>query len=153
LSVIDKVAPFKDVRVKNNTQDWFDKDVAEAIKCREKLLKKFKTTKLNIDEDLYKEAKYYVQKLIKDKKCQFYKNKLKENVGKPKELWKALKSLGLPSKKGSISKICLQKNDKISFDDKENANNFKEFYCNLANDLVNKLPPPSNRFGITSVRR
>ena len=57
LSVIDKIAPFKDVRVKNNTQDWFDEDVVEAIKCREKLLKKFKTTKLNIDEDLYKEAK------------------------------------------------------------------------------------------------
>ena len=29
----------------------------------------------------------------------------------------------------------------------------KEFYCNLASDLVAKLPPPSNRFGITSVRK
>ena len=34
-----------------------------------------------------------------------------------------------------------------------NANTFKEFYCNLASDLVAKLPPPSNRFGITSVRK
>ena len=38
-------------------------------------------------------------KLIKQKKSQFYNEKLKENIGKPKELWKALKSLGLPSKK------------------------------------------------------
>ena len=37
-------------------------------------------------------------KLIKEKKRQFYTHKLKENIGKPKELWKALKSLGLPSK-------------------------------------------------------
>jgi len=85
---------------------------------------------------LYEEAKHYAQKLTKEKKSRFYKDKLKENIGKPKELWKALKSLGLPSKKGSISNICLEKDNKISFDDKTNANNFKEFYCNLATDLL-----------------
>ena len=29
-------------------------------------------------------------KLIKEKKKNFYKEKLKKNIGKPKELWKAL---------------------------------------------------------------
>ena len=106
-----------------------------------------------VDEELYKEAKYHVMKLIKERKRQFYTDKLKENIGKLKELWKALKSLSLPSKKRSISNICLKKDDKISFDDRTNANTFKEFYCNLASDLVAKLPPPSNRFGITSVRK
>ena len=48
--------------------------------------------------------------------------------------------------------ICLKKDDKISFDDKTNANTFKEFFCNLPSDLVPKLPPPSNKFGISSVR-
>ena len=98
------------------------------------------------DEELYKEAKYHVLSIY-----QFYTDKLKENIGKPEELWKALKSLGLPSKTLSISNICLKDDDKISFDDKTNANTFKEFYCNLTSDLVAKLPPPSNRFGITSV--
>ena len=37
-------------------------------------------------------------------------------------------------------------------DDKTNANTFKEFFCNLASDLVAKLPPSSNEFGISSVR-
>ena len=32
LSVVDKIAPFKDLRIKNNRQDWFDDEVAEAIK-------------------------------------------------------------------------------------------------------------------------
>ena len=58
----------------------------------------------------------------------------------------------MPCKKGSISNICLEKDDKTSFDDKINANTFKEFFCNLASDLVAKLPPPSNDFGISSVR-
>ena len=152
LSVVDKIAPFEDLRIKNNTQDWFDDEVAKAIKLREKRLKQFKSTKLHIDEDLYKEAKYHAVKLIKQKKSLFYKEKLKENIGKPRELWKALKSLGLPSKKGTISNICLKKDDKICFDDKANANTFKEFFCNLASDLVAKLPPPSKRFGLNTVR-
>ena len=67
-------------------------------------------------------------------------------------MWKALKSLGLPSKKGTISNICLKKDDKICFDNKTNANTFKEFFCNLASDLVAKLPPPSKRFGLNTVR-
>ena len=127
--------------------------MAEAIDLRDKRLKHFKSTKLHVDEELYKEAKYQAQKLIKVKKKQFYKEKLKENIGKPKDLWKTLKSLGLPSKKGSnISNICLKKDDKTNFDEKTDANTFKEFYCNLAGDLLKKLPPPSNKFGITSVR-
>ena len=113
---------------------------------------RFKLTKLHIDEYLYKDAKYNAMNLIKTKKNQFYKTKLKENIGKPKELRKALKSLGLPSKKSSSFNICLEKDNKIHFDDKANSNTFKEFYCNLASDLVNKLPPPSRKFGMNSVR-
>ena len=105
-----------------------------------------------IDKDLCKEAKYHAVKLIKQKKSQFYNEKLKENIGKPKELWKALKSLGLPSKKGTISNICLKKDDNICFDDKTNVNTFKEFSCNLASDLVAKLPPPSKRIELDTVR-
>ena len=67
-------------------------------------------------------------------------------------MWKALKSLGLPSEKGTILNICLTKDDKILFDNKTNANAFREFFCYLASDLVSKLPPPPNRFGLDTVR-
>ena len=65
-----------DVRIKNNTQDWFDGKVDEAIKLREKRLKHFKSTKLHIDEEFYKESKYLAMKLIKEKKK---RNFTKEN--------------------------------------------------------------------------
>ena len=89
-SVVDKIEPAKDIRIKNNTQDWFDDSAVEAINLREKCLKNFKSTKLHIDQELSKESKYLAMKLIQEKKI--YKEKLKENTGKPKELWKALKS-------------------------------------------------------------
>ena len=65
--MIDKTAPFKDLRIKNSTQDWFDDKVAADIKLREERLKPFKSTKLHIDEDLYKEAKYHALRSITEK--------------------------------------------------------------------------------------
>ena len=37
---IDKVAPIKERRIKHNSQEWFDNEISEAIKNRDKLLKK-----------------------------------------------------------------------------------------------------------------
>ena len=68
LSVVDKIEPFRDIRIKNNTQDWFDDSAVEAIKLREKCLKNFKSTKLHIDQELSKEPKYLAMKLIQEKK-------------------------------------------------------------------------------------
>ena len=65
---IDNVAPIKEIRIKNNTHKWFDNEIAEAIKTREKYFKKFKKSNLQIDYDLYIEAKCNTVKLIKQKK-------------------------------------------------------------------------------------
>ena len=46
LSMVDKTAPSKDPRIKNNTQDWFDDEVAMSIKLWEKHLQQFKSTKI-----------------------------------------------------------------------------------------------------------
>ena len=81
------------------------------------------------------------KQLIKRKKRDFVSHKLTENISKPKELWKSLKKLGLPSKSGPPSNICLGEKDKVSFDNKENAETFKNFYENLASHLVDKITP------------
>ena len=81
----------------------------------------------------------------------FYQEKPRENFGKPKELWKALKSLGLPSKITPVSQVSLKDGETISFDEKTNNNSFKNFYANLALNLVNKLPHAPNKFDLDSV--
>ena len=58
----------------------------------------------------------------------------------------------MPSKKGTQSKICLEKDGNLSFDPKINAGIFKDFYSNLASNLVNNLPDPPNRYGKESVK-
>ena len=106
------------------------------------MFKKFKKSKLHVDKDQFKAARNSTQGLINKKKKSFFKEKLSENIGKPKELWKSLNSLGLSSKNKSRSKICLNENGNLNFEPKANANIFKNFFSNLADELLNKLPNP-----------
>ena len=58
--------------------------------------------------------------MIKRKKKSFVGDKLNQNIGIPKELWKSLKSLGLPSKQKSSLSLCLEKDGNLCFDPKTN---------------------------------
>ena len=87
-----------------------------------------------------------VQRMIKSKNKNFVVDKLSQNIGKSKKLWKLLKSLGLPSKQKLASFLCLKKDGNLSFDPETNAETFKGFYWNLANDLVKQLPTPPKKF-------
>ena len=40
--VIDRLAPIKEVRIKNNTQEWFDDEIHSAIQNRDKRFSVFK---------------------------------------------------------------------------------------------------------------
>ena len=148
---IDKIAPFKKICIKSRTSEWFDLEILNGIKNRDKLFKKFKKTKSYNDHENYKKARNNIQRIIKNKKRNFIEHKLTENIGKPKELWKILRGIGAPSKNKSNSNICLEKDNHISFDKKTNCEIFKNFFGNLANDLLNKLPIPTNKFGTNSI--
>ena len=79
-----------------------------------------------------------MQNLIAEKKKEFFENKLKECIGK--DLWKAIKSLGLPNKSGGCIVGALAENQIVKHDTKSILKTFKSFYSNLAGDLLAKLP-------------
>ena len=151
MSVIDKIAPIKEIRVKGNSKPWFDGDISERIKIRDKLKNKYKKSGLQIDFQNFKNAQKQSSNLIKSKKCDFVKNQLKTNIAKPSKLWKVLKSLGLSSKCDS-SKICLKENGTAHFEPKETSTIFKNFYENLAQSLVDVLPKPPNIFNMNTTK-
>ena len=53
MTAIDTVAPIKERGIKHNSQEWFDGEISEAIKNRDKLLKKFRRSRLHIDKELH----------------------------------------------------------------------------------------------------
>ena len=137
MSVIHKVASIKERRVKQNSQEFFDGKIADEIKNRDKLFKKFKKSKLHIDKDIYNVARYKVRKMTFDKKRLFFEKKIKltESIGKPKDLWKALKSLGLPNKISSCEVSALKINNTVEHDANSVLESFKNYYSTLAENL------------------
>ena len=57
---------------KQNSQEWFDGEIADEIKNHDRLFKKFKISKLHIDKDIYNAARYNLQKMIIDKTRAFF---------------------------------------------------------------------------------
>ena len=104
MAVIDNFASSKNKRIKGTSQDWFDAQIIETINERDN----FKKSRLHVDKDNYKEAKNEVQKLIRTKKKAYFESKLTENIGKPKELWKILKSFGLKFERSVSNTNCLE---------------------------------------------
>ena len=149
--VVNAVALFKTIRVKNNTSEWFDGEIADKIHTRERLCKRFKLTKLHADEEIYREARNIVQNLIRKKKKAYFKEKQKENTKNSKKLWKTLKQLGLPDKRSPSTNIWLEAKNGLTFDQYTISKVFKKLFSNLANDLVQKLPAAAKKFGNKSV--
>ena len=60
-------------------------------------MKRFKNLiNQKLDKEIYKLARHEVQLILYKKK--HFLRRLNDSTGKPKELWKALKSLDLPNK-------------------------------------------------------
>ena len=60
-------------RVKHNSQELFDAEIANEIKNRDKLFKKFRKSKL---KDIYNATRHKVRKMILNKKRSFFEKKI-----------------------------------------------------------------------------
>ena len=81
MQAVDGIAPYWEFRVKGHTEDWFDGEIMERIKNCDKLPKKYKKSKLEVDHQIYTEAKSVASTLIKIKKINYFKQKIVENTG------------------------------------------------------------------------
>jgi len=72
LIIIDKIAPIRESRIKNSTQAWFDGEIRDKIALRDKLFKKFKKNNLQINHDIYREARIKTNNAICGRKVKFF---------------------------------------------------------------------------------
>ena len=78
MKVVTEISLSKEIRIWNNTQEWFDRDIAEFIRARVKLFLKFKKSKPHIDQKIYK-VKYQVWNLIRKKKRESYETNVRSS--------------------------------------------------------------------------
>lgn len=151
LSVIDTVAPVKEVRVKSKTEPWINSEILEAIEYRNKLLKNLKHDKCNLDlKNQFCKARNKVQRLVCETKKSYFFNKISEDKNNPKKLWSHFQKLGYSSKSKGKNHIILEIDGEICYDSLTVGNYVNEFFTTVAEKLTEKLPHPSGQFSTMS---
>ena len=102
-------SPFKTVRIRK-VSDLMEK-LQRKYTPETNSIKKFKSTKLHVNEEIYKEVQNTVQNLIRKKKKAYF---VWENMANPKELQKTLKQLARSAKKRlPCTDVCLPKSKRF----------------------------------------
>ncbi len=147
MHILDKVAPVKEVRLKQRTEPWFDMEILNLIQERDKLLYQFKKTNDAVLYSEYKKLRNKTQNEINKAKSAFYAAKVEENKNQPKKLWATLKTLGTSTKNSTnSSNIGLKIGEDICFEKPLVAEKFNSFFTNIATTLVSKLPQSTGKY-------
>ena len=144
MNVIDKVTLMKERRVKQNSQEWLNGEIVNEIENHDRLFKTFKKPKLHIDKEIFNAGRYKLAKMIIKKRA-FFENKLTECIGRPKDLWKTLRSLGLPSKTSFFEVNALKIKNTAELDVNSVLKGFRNYYSTLSKNLLKILPKPINK--------
>ena len=77
--------------------------------------------------------------------------KLSETIGKPKELWESLKSLGMPNKTVISNFNAIEQGNTLTHGTHSISKIFQNLFSNLAGSLLTKLPRPPDKYNLKSV--
>ena len=123
--VLEQYLPLKSKRVKKPNPEpvWMTKEILHSKKTRDNLLKKARNSNLHEDWAQYTHAKV------------FFGEKIDENKGNPKGIWKALKSLsGTSNPRVRINEIVTENG--IVSDEASNANELNiKYFANFLEQI------------------
>ena len=91
------------------------------------------------------------QNWLQQKTNILWRVKLSESTGKPKELWKSLKSLVMPNKTVISNFNAIEESNTLTFDTRSFSKIFKNFFSNLVKSLLINLPKPPDAYNLKSI--
>ena len=149
--ILDEIAPFKEVRIKGRTEPWMNSDILDLIRKRDKALGDSHKNKENQNlREQFKSLRNKVQREVKKAKSNYFKNKIEDNKKNPKEIWRQFKTLGYSNKHKDNSKISLNIDNEICSEPVKVAQHMNNYFLNIAQDLVKKLPIISSIYSTMS---
>lgn len=141
VAALDVVAPERTFKIPKTWvgKVWFTDDIKRAASVRDRAYGKAIYTRSEQDWRQYKIERNAVVKLIKDKKKQYYEDRIDANKVDSKRMWKALKEIlkGEVLDVKVIDKIDFEgtiTNKGINIEDK-----FNEYYVNSIVNIVNSI--------------
>ena len=100
-NVFDNYAPVISKRVKGKTSSWLARDIKKEMNDRDKLHRKFRKSRSDLDSQSYKKQRNKVNIMVRKAKSNYYRNLLTESSRDPKRFWNTLKRI-FPTKKYEI---------------------------------------------------
>lgn len=147
LLMMKQYIPQKQIRGNKNNKQWIDRTVRSAIRKRDKLFRKQKSTRNVKDIKKYKQAKASAQSLQRKAHWQYVDNLIeigdpesKHNPGKQKRFWSYIKSL----RKDNSGVSPLKENGKMHADAKDKADILNRQYESVfTKESTTNIPKPS----------
>ena len=140
MDILDKIAPVKEIRLKQRSEPWLNSDILECIHLRDNARLSFRKHGKQEDFIMFNKLRNKVQRLCKAAKSEYFDSQIEENRNNPKELWKQFKKLGYQQNPKSDSSVVLNIEGSNCHESTTIANHFKKIFTNVAAKLVEKLP-------------
>ena len=148
LNYMDRTCPIKSFRVPSATEPWITNEAIEAIKDKDRLLRKAKKSGRQLDWDIAKRARNMVGRELELLRANFLKDQQHLHKADPKKFWNTISSV-IPNKSNnSHGKIWLK--DDNSGDDlnpSQIANFMNDFFTNIGPDLARNHTSTWSYFG------
>ena len=147
LELVDNNVPKRRLtkkQLKRQHKPWITKEIRKTISVRDVLFRKFvKEINPVLRDNLfcqYKACRNQVVSTIRHSKKQYYNNFFKENIRNHKKIWEGINELTNLKSKNNSTNISIKIGDRIVSDPKTVANEFNEYFSNIADKVRAKIP-------------
>ena len=138
LKKANELCPMKKLRVNAQREPWITNEAIEAIRDKDRVLRKAKKSGKVEDWELARRVRNQVGRDLENLRADFLKRQQENNPDNPKKFWKNITSI-FPSKAGKANSIWLK--DQVTKGDIESVNTasyINKFFTNIGPELVKK---------------
>ena len=144
--------PIKKFKVKAQREPWLTNEAIEAIRDKDRLLKKAKRTRKEQDWATARIVRNQVGRDLENLRAEFLKREQQAHAGDPKKFWANISSV-FPGKKGRTSKIWLKDSESgREVDSEQTANYINNYFTSIGPNLARKFEQEWRYYGETLQR-
>ena len=125
--------------------EWITPGVIKCCNTKSKLYKKFKINPSKLNENIYKNYRNKLKKLLNVTEQNFYAEKVTNSRGNLKQIWDTLNMLICKKKQDSIP-LNFTENDILYTNNKQIAEKFNEYFVNIGPQLAPRIPSTVESF-------
>lgn len=128
MNILDKIAPVKEVRLKQRSEPWINNEILECIVARDKARLDFRRSGEKEEHVMFNKLRNKVQRMCQKARLEYFDDQIQENRNNPKELWKQFKKLGYEQNPKSSSNVVLNIEGSNCHEGITIANHFNRFF-------------------------